>query len=99
MDQARWMIVFSVVVCMSLALGTLKYFYGTAPVEPVAEGNYEEPTQTFRPPVAVETRVSEPSKLKEIRFPEPPAHIFSGVSQVENDRESQAFANDGKVLP
>ena len=37
MDQARWMIVLSVVVCMSLTLGLLKFFAGTAPVEIVQD--------------------------------------------------------------
>ncbi len=99
MDQARWLIVFSVVVCMSLTLGALKYFYGTVPVLAAAESLPEEPTETSRPSIAVEIRAAEPSRLKEIRFPEPPAHIFSAVSQAENDRESQAFANEGKILP
>ncbi len=99
MDQARWLIVFSVLVCMSLTLGVLKYFYGTMPAEPSAAGLSQEPVTTFRPSIVVETRATEPSQLKEIRFPEPPAHIFSAVSHAENERESEAFAREGKILP
>ncbi len=100
MDQARWMIVFSVVVCMSLTLGLLKFFAGPAPVETVQEEQQIGANAELPAAMAIEKGPAAGSQsLREIRFPEPPAHIFSVAGQAENNREAEAFANEGKILP
>ncbi len=99
MDQARWMIVLSVVFCMSLTLGLLKFFSGTAPVEIVQEEQTIGSNAELPAALVIEKGTAEPQQLREIRFPEPPAHIFAVAGQAENNRESEAFANEGKILP
>lgn len=99
MDQARWMIVLSVVVCMSLTLGLLKFFAGTAPVEIVQDELPAASSAELPPTLVIEKGTSGSQSLREIRFPEPPAHIFSVAGQSEINRETEDFANEGKILP
>lgn len=99
MDQARWLIVLSVVVCMSLTLGLLQYFAGSEPVEEISEAISDAPAEEVLPALRVAAEPAAPVSLAEIRYPEPPAHIFSSVSQAEHDHESNSFANEGKILP
>lgn len=98
MDQARWMIVFSVVICMVLTLAMLQRFVpAPAEVEQQQETVVENVERVVTP-AAAEDQPRMSVNYGEIRYPEPPAHVFSIGDSAESAKEAEMIVDDGKIL-
>lgn len=97
MDQARWLIVFSVVVCMTVTLALLQR-YASQPQ------SAEVPLEVSAPEIIatpIERRQIETFKNSitpsSIKYPKPPAHIFSLAAPADAAKEEVAFRDQGKI--
>ncbi len=97
MDQARWLIVVSVVICMTASLALLQRFAG----QPPAEAGQPE---VSAPEIVVTSEVYKPEAIAEdadtrsiINYPKPPAHIFSVSDQAESRQEDESFRDQGRI--
>ncbi len=101
MDQTRWLIVFSVIVCMSVSLALLQKFALPAPEEIVASepvASSEESVSVAASPQSGKNSVVAVTPAK-IKYPAPPAHIFAVSNEVEISQEAKSFADRGKISP
>ncbi|MDD3147098.1 MAG: hypothetical protein PHD82_07335 [Candidatus Riflebacteria bacterium] len=97
MDQARWLIVLSVIICMTASLALLQRFAGQPDIpagssEVFSQELVETPVASVLPEVAAGTAAP-----VTIRYPEPPAHIFSVPGHADAQNESAAFRDQGKI--
>lgn len=100
MDQTRWLIVFSVIVCMSVTLALLQKFAGSPPdaiVEPVIAS--EGPTVVVATPQSADKKSVVAVSPASIKYPAPPAHIFAVSNEAEAGQEAKTFSDKGKINP
>ena len=103
MDQARWLVVFSVVICMATTLTILKHLY------PQKELNdLERVTNTESVALEIDnsklpkkniTRFSLPSKRRlKVDFSPPPSHIFATDRISDFNAEAKNMKTKGRIL-
>jgi hypothetical protein len=101
MDQARWIIVFSVVVCMIATLTILGRIYQPEIIyidgetgEMVQKHTSKTEDQSFSyEPKAWKTR-----KNKNIKYSKPPKQVFAVESPRAFQEEGRRFLEDGKIV-
>lgn len=98
MDQARWIVIFSVVVCMVATLTLLQRY---AP-KSMAVIEKPEVADVAQMPVArpVDKSISSGKTINygQIRYPEPPVHVFSVGNAAETAKEAELMSDDGKII-
>ncbi|MDD3378014.1 MAG: hypothetical protein BWY02_00307 [bacterium ADurb.Bin157] len=102
MDKRRWIIVFSVFLCMTFALSLLKSFYRPAEnikkvvVNEVKKQNYSSKIKNDD-----KKRDLLPARIKdygEIQYPEPAPHTFAVENSVAIERNEAEMKYRGKIL-
>jgi hypothetical protein len=101
MDQARWIVVASVVFFMVATLTILNKF--SAPADHNSQAAVEEPVQ--KTPVQIKSKAKSaktlPTTWKEpfsVKFTRPPLHVFSVENPAAFKEESKEFNGKGKIL-
>lgn len=96
MDQARWLVVFSVVVMMIVSLSLLHRFsqvekVEVAPATPgkTAAASWQSQSQSSSRPVA---------NSGKIRYSKPPAHVFSVENSAKFAEEQEQMKDKGKII-
>ncbi|MDN5280044.1 MAG: hypothetical protein PWR01_4009 [Clostridiales bacterium] len=100
MDQARWIVVFSVIVFMIATL-TLLHKFSKPSVEPLAKP--AEQNESVSLPVVSDQpeKVAQPSvmaKPTSIKFSRPPAHVFAVENNEAFARENRESSTRGKII-
>ncbi len=101
MDQARWLIVFSVVICMIATLTILGRIYKPEVIYIDSESgevaqktvNEVEAQDFSYEPKAWKTR-----KNKNIKYSPPPKQVFAVESPTAFQDESRRISEDGKII-
>ncbi|MDD3002110.1 MAG: hypothetical protein PHF29_10185 [Candidatus Riflebacteria bacterium] len=102
MDKRRWIIVFSVFLCMTFALGFLKTHF--KPVESVKKPVIGEgkKNDNFSKKELFEKAVDNaPTRIKdygEIQYPEPAPHTFAVENSATIERHENEMKYKGKIL-
>ncbi len=99
MDQARWLIVLSVVVVMSTVLSLLHHFSEKSPKTIV---NIDNPakisTQKSSEPYLDSKVPGVARPIRKIRYSKPPSHVFSVETRTEFTKENELIKDKGKII-
>ena len=98
MDQARWLVILSVIICMTVSLAFLQRIAAKPAViveSPAAD--VESKRITAKIPDKV-TAAEGAVNYGQIRFPAPPGHLFSVNSAAEITRENELTRDSGKII-
>ncbi len=103
MDNARWLVVLSVIFCMAVTLTLLnRYAGGSRQPGPVIDEKKEQITRTpadrsSQPQENRQSRRKAP-RFTEVSFPRPAAHTFVVESPQEIDRMNADMKVEGKLI-
>ncbi|GAB4270121.1 MAG: hypothetical protein Kow0029_06680 [Candidatus Rifleibacteriota bacterium] len=102
MDQARWIVVLSVVFCMMATLTILTKLF---PKQPVLDSNDELNVETLPLYSRNEVRKNSTKKQKgnwkppeKIKYSKPPSHVFEVESGEAFAAENKEFEDRGKIV-
>lgn len=98
MDQARWIVIFSVLVCMVATLTLLQRF---APKSSALIDKPESVADSQLPVTkSADNNVIAGKSINygQIKYSEPPAHVFSVGNAAETAKEAEMMSDDGKIL-
>ena len=100
MDQARWMVVCSVVICMIAALTLLqRYAVETAaPTAPLVALPEVVEKAVMAAPDNSGSEAAISNGYSQIRFSKPPSHVFSVGDTSEITKESESIKTSGRIL-
>ncbi|MFZ5950167.1 MAG: hypothetical protein ACOYXC_05660 [Candidatus Rifleibacteriota bacterium] len=99
MDQARWLIILSVVVVMSTILALLHRFSDKGPqiVAPIESPAEFFPKKNSEP--ALDSKLPAVSRpIQKIRYSKPPSHSFSVETRAEFTKEGELIKDKGKII-
>lgn len=100
MDQARWLVVFSVIICMMAALTILSRIHSYS--RPVAQNEVVNapPPVVAVSPERTETKKVGPARKRygQIKFSKPPAHTFAVESAADFGRSETLNVDAGKII-
>jgi hypothetical protein len=100
MDQARWLVVFSVIICMTGVLTILHRLSATSRNLPgIEQGNTLQPAVNISAN-KVEHLKTDPVRRKygRIKFSRPPAHTFAVEGSGDFSRIEAAGRDAGRIL-
>jgi len=103
MDNARWLVVFSVIFCMAVTLTLLnRYAVGSRQSAPVVGEQKEQTTTTSaatssKPQENRQARRKAP-RFTEVSFPRPEAHTFAVESPQEIEKMNAEMKVKGRII-
>lgn len=100
MNQARWLVVFSVIICMIGTLTILSRISSSSKPMVQNEAVKEESPEIVVGPDKAETRKIGPARKKygQIKFSKPPAHTFAVESAADFSRSEALNSDAGKII-
>ncbi len=103
MDNARWIVVLSVILSMMVTLTLLKRYAGgprletPTTVENVAQTESARPAEQNRSVISLPSRREIP-RFGQVSFPKPAVHTFSVDQPRDFDKMNESIKNEGALI-